>query len=142
MFQATPRIGYSLSCSSAHRRKALQRANDVLSQQFICLSRIREPLGSVGGYWNMDPDIVFCVAAGSLNTVISGIERMRDFLARVQATPEISDRTSAEIMTFLQRSSVWVRCNRIDDSQAQYSLSDLPNSAELDFGELLALEPA
>ncbi|KAJ1830168.1 hypothetical protein IWW55_000935 [Coemansia sp. RSA 2706] len=115
MFEVYSDSVYETRVSSAHKMATLKRANSVLEQPLICLSRIREPLAFVGGYWNMDPEIVFKVTAGSLYTVVEAIEQMREFFAGLFGSVELSQEARACIKVFLDRASAWVRANRIDD---------------------------
>ncbi|KAJ2744927.1 hypothetical protein GGI20_002577 [Coemansia sp. BCRC 34301] len=92
---------------------SLHDANDSLVSEFVCLSRIREPLALVGGYWNMDPKIVFQVSAGSPRTAILGILGMCGSLARIRGSPELDSETNRQIGIFLERANVWVRINNI-----------------------------
>ncbi|KAJ2079148.1 hypothetical protein H4R24_003978 [Coemansia sp. RSA 988] len=107
-----------------HKIQALKSANRVLKQQFVCLSRIREPLAHVGGYWSMDPNIVFQVTTGTLETAVNGLEQMRNILAKVRGSEDSDEEINREIGRFLEYSSIWIRTNRIDYSALRYRLSD------------------
>ncbi|KAJ2884714.1 hypothetical protein GGI21_006010 [Coemansia aciculifera] len=98
---------------SPEQIKSLEDASDVLVSGFICLSRIREPLALVGGYWGMDPQIIFQVSAGSPRTAIYGILGMCKSLAKVRGSPELSSETNRLIGLFIERANVWVRINQI-----------------------------
>ncbi|KAJ2820545.1 hypothetical protein FBU31_005188 [Coemansia sp. 'formosensis'] len=98
---------------SPEQIESLKDANATLISGFVCLSRIREPLGLVGGYWGMDPEIIFQVSAGSPRTAIRGILRMCDFLANIHGSPELSDEARRQVCIFLERADVWVRINNI-----------------------------
>ncbi|KAJ2848299.1 hypothetical protein IWW36_003381 [Coemansia brasiliensis] len=134
MFTVHTNIGYNPErCGSCeHRMQTLRNANDALELPLVCLSRIREPLGHLGGYWNMDPEIVFSVTAGSLNTVISAIEQMRQFLAYQYGAPDISEETNQNIQLFLDRSSAWVRANRFNPCESSFTLSATEQELPLD----------
>ncbi|KAJ1662656.1 hypothetical protein IW140_005576 [Coemansia sp. RSA 1813] len=108
-----PHISVNLDRLSYEQVSSLRQANEVLRIEYVCLSRIREPLGMVGGYWNMDPEIIFKVATGSLQTVISGIEQMCMVFASIYSMPELCDNTKQDIELFLDRASAWVKVNQI-----------------------------
>ncbi|KAJ1989191.1 hypothetical protein GGI25_004994 [Coemansia spiralis] len=98
---------------SSEQIQSLRHANEVLSIEYVCLSRIREPLGLVGGYWNMDQDIIFKVSAGSLDIVVNGIEQMRAFFAHIHNALEISSEINTDIKRFIDQAGIWVKVNRI-----------------------------
>ncbi|KAI9467641.1 hypothetical protein BX667DRAFT_508008 [Coemansia mojavensis] len=134
MFTVHTNIGFNPGrCGSCeHRMQTLEAANNALELPLVCLSRIREPLGHLGGYWNMDPEIIFSVTAGSLDTVISAIEQMREFLARQYGTPDVSKETNQNIRLFLDRSSAWVRANWFDARESSFTLSATEQEQPLD----------
>ncbi|KAJ2337525.1 hypothetical protein GGI00_000169 [Coemansia sp. RSA 2681] len=98
---------------SPEQIESLQHANDALVSGFVCLSRIREPLALVGGYWGMDPEIIFRVSAGSPRPAILGVLAMGEWLAKVRGSPELSNETNRQIDLFIERANVWVRINNI-----------------------------
>ncbi|KAJ2246165.1 hypothetical protein GGH97_002575 [Coemansia sp. RSA 475] len=100
----------------AHKAEALKNANYTLELPNVCLARIRQPLGHVGGYWNMDPHVVFSVTAGQLPAVIRAIESMREFFAARITDERFGERVRKDMRAFLDRSSAWIRANRFDDS--------------------------
>ncbi|KAJ2613407.1 hypothetical protein H4S08_002209 [Coemansia sp. RSA 1365] len=110
--------------SLVNKIQALKGANRVLKTQFVCLSRIREPLAHVGGYWNMDPNIIFKVTTGSLETAVNGLEQMRDILSKVHGSSDFDEEVNREIELFLEYSSIWIRTNRIDYSALSFSLCE------------------
>ncbi|KAJ1855732.1 hypothetical protein GGH12_000975 [Coemansia sp. RSA 1822] len=98
-----------------HKAETLKKANEALELPNVCLARIRQPLGYVGGYWNMDPHVVFSVTAGQLPAVIRAIECMREFFAARITDERFSERVRKDMRVFLGRSSAWVRANQFDD---------------------------
>ncbi|KAJ2050809.1 hypothetical protein H4S04_001047 [Coemansia sp. S16] len=98
---------------SPEQIESLKDANAALVSGFVCLARIREPLGLVGGYWGMDPEIILQVSAGSPRTALRGILAMSDYLAKLQGSPELSEETSRQISLFIERANIWVRINNI-----------------------------
>ncbi|PIA13322.1 hypothetical protein COEREDRAFT_89673 [Coemansia reversa NRRL 1564] len=110
--------------SLVNKIQALKGANRVLKTQFVCLSRIREPLAHVGGYWNMDSNIIFKVTTGTLETAVNGLEQMRDILAKAHGNPDLDEEVNREIELFLEYSSIWIRTNRIDYSGLRFSLCE------------------
>ncbi|KAJ2488325.1 hypothetical protein IWW37_004906 [Coemansia sp. RSA 2050] len=98
---------------SREQAESLEGANAVLESGFVCLSRIREPLGLVGGYWGMDPEIIFQVSAGSPRVAIRGILAMCDFMAKLLGSPELSDAASSQVRLFIDRAYTWARINNV-----------------------------
>ncbi|KAJ2657893.1 hypothetical protein IWW48_004291 [Coemansia sp. RSA 1200] len=112
-YKTPTHIPLNLSKPSHERTSSLRYANEVLDIEYVCLSRIREPLAMVGGYWNMDPEIIYRVTTGMLETAISGIEKMRVFFASIHDLPGLCDKTREDIELFLNRASAWVKVNQI-----------------------------
>ncbi|KAJ2702341.1 hypothetical protein FB645_004303 [Coemansia sp. IMI 203386] len=106
-------------CQTLSRRvsldqiKSLRDAVDTLKCEYICLSRIREPLGLVGGYWNMDSEIINRIAAGSLCSAIRGIISMCLCFENMLAAKRLSPEVSHDAILFVQRARSWMLVNAI-----------------------------
>ncbi|KAJ1784656.1 hypothetical protein LPJ59_006311 [Coemansia sp. RSA 2399] len=111
-----PCISVNLSKLSHEQVSSLKQANAALEMEFVCLTRIRDPLAMVGGYWNMDPKIIFKITTGMLQTAIGGIEQMRANFTSMRNMPEVSEETRRDIGLFLERSGTWVEVNQITQS--------------------------
>ncbi|KAJ1720234.1 hypothetical protein LPJ53_005110 [Coemansia erecta] len=98
---------------TSEQQSSLHAAASILDCQFICLSRLREPLGLVGGYWGMDADIITRVTAGTPGAAIKGITRMCDFFDQLRGTPGLPETVSRDICLFVERAGIWVQVNRI-----------------------------
>ncbi|KAJ1847383.1 hypothetical protein LPJ73_004266, partial [Coemansia sp. RSA 2703] len=95
------------------QQSSLHAATNVLDCQFICLARLREPLGLVGGYWNMDADIITRVTAGTLGSAIKGIDRMCSFFEELHGVSGLPSAVSRDIGLFVARARIWMQVNRI-----------------------------
>ncbi|KAJ2339167.1 hypothetical protein IWW50_003403 [Coemansia erecta] len=127
MYQVHRDHEYGIACcspSAEHKIETLKEANYALQLPCVCLSRIREPLGHLGGYWSMDPDIVFNVTTGQLPAVIRAIECMRVFFTAACDTKRVSQETKHDMRVFIDRASAWVRANRFDTSYTRYELCE------------------
>ncbi|KAJ1959089.1 hypothetical protein GGI12_004522 [Dipsacomyces acuminosporus] len=102
-----------LSRLSIEQINSLEAADDVLTSPFICLSRIRDPLGVVGGYWNIDNDTVLKITSGSLDEAIEGLEAMRDYFREIRSSSAFSDQINSDIELLIARVDGWIRANRI-----------------------------
>ncbi|KAJ1823586.1 hypothetical protein LPJ60_001444 [Coemansia sp. RSA 2675] len=98
---------------SREQAESLKGANAALESGFVCLSRIREPLGLVGGYWGMDQEVIFQVSAGSLRVAIRGILAMCDFMAKLLDSPELGNDAQSQIRLFIDRAHAWVLINYV-----------------------------
>ncbi|KAJ2776280.1 hypothetical protein GGI15_004892, partial [Coemansia interrupta] len=92
---------------------SLHAAAAVLDCQFVCLARLREPLGLVGGYWAMDPDTITRVTAGTPGSAIKGINRMCVFFDELPGAPDMPKPVARDIRLFVERARIWVAVNRI-----------------------------
>ncbi|KAJ2003974.1 Suppressor of the cold-sensitive snRNP biogenesis mutant brr1-1, partial [Coemansia sp. S85] len=104
---------------SREQAESLKGANAALESGFVCLSRIREPLGLVGGYWGMDQEVIFQVSAGSLRVAIRGILAMCDFMAKLLDSPELGNDAQSQIRLFIDRARTWVLINYEDEETLQ-----------------------
>ncbi|KAJ2397702.1 hypothetical protein GGI23_003441 [Coemansia sp. RSA 2559] len=108
-----PRISVNFNKLSHEQVSSLKQANAALEIEYVCLTRIRDPLAMVGGYWNMDPEIIFKITTGTLQTAIRGIEQMRAVFAGIRNMPEVSEEIRRDIELFLDRTGTWVEVNQI-----------------------------
>ncbi|KAJ1829151.1 hypothetical protein LPJ56_000577 [Coemansia sp. RSA 2599] len=108
-----PSGGQTAARVSQEQIKSLRAAAEALWCEYICLSRIREPLGLVGGYWNMDAEIITRVAAGSLCCAIHGIRKMCVCFEDILASARLPSSVGRDIAVFVKRARTWVLINSI-----------------------------
>ncbi|KAJ1642644.1 hypothetical protein J3B02_001718 [Coemansia erecta] len=98
---------------SQEQIKSLRAAVETLECEYTCLSRIREPLGLVGGYWNMDTEVIARIAAGSLSSAIRGITKMCFCFNNILASSSLPPSVSYDIALLVRRARTWVMVNAI-----------------------------
>ncbi|KAJ1883747.1 hypothetical protein LPJ66_010942 [Kickxella alabastrina] len=109
----SPSAHASSNCTSAEQTSALKQINALLEMPSICLSRIREPLALVGGYWNIDADIINKVSTGTPHTAEEGIVDMCAVFSNIRHSPSLDAKIKRDIAIFVERAGAWVANNRI-----------------------------
>ncbi|KAJ2720836.1 hypothetical protein GGI07_004358 [Coemansia sp. Benny D115] len=101
------------STATSEQVSSLKRANQALALQYVCLSRIREPLGLVGGYWEMEDAVVNRVTAGAPCAAVRGVEEMCRFFRCIQGAPQLDPAVQADVGLFIERASDWIAVNQV-----------------------------
>ncbi|KAJ1883703.1 hypothetical protein LPJ66_010963 [Kickxella alabastrina] len=101
------------NCTTAEQTNALKQINALLEMPSICLSRIREPLALVGGYWNIDADIINKMSTGTPRIAEEGIADMCAVFNNIRHSPSLDAKIKRNIAIFVERAGAWIVNNRI-----------------------------
>ncbi|KAJ1957699.1 hypothetical protein EC988_000697 [Linderina pennispora] len=96
---------------SQPQKDSLKHANDMLASEFICLARVRESLGWMGGYWNLDCDSITNITAGTLNEVVEGIQNISSLFQEYDGDVEPGCEADVRMKEFIRRADAWIRVN-------------------------------
>ncbi|KAJ1934188.1 hypothetical protein EC988_008883 [Linderina pennispora] len=92
---------------------SLEQANIALESEFVCLTKVREILGRMGGYWNLDSRSIMKITAGTLEEAIEGIQTMASIFQEYDGDVEPGCQTDVQMKAFIVRANAWVRVNRV-----------------------------
>ncbi|KAJ1951105.1 hypothetical protein FBU59_000352 [Linderina macrospora] len=97
---------------SRAQKLSLEHADKILESEFICLTKMREILGRLGGYWDLDSGSIMKITAGTLDEAIEGIHSMTCLFQGYDGDFEPGCETDQRMKEFIDRANAWVRVNR------------------------------
>ncbi|KAJ1940140.1 hypothetical protein FBU59_003902 [Linderina macrospora] len=96
---------------SIAQRLSLKHGGEALASEFICLASVREPLGRMGGYWNLDSESITNITAGTLKEAVKGIQNIISLFQEYDGDVEPGCETDVRMKNFIQRADAWIRVN-------------------------------